>query len=57
MTGDNPYLRRQARHALGKAGRISEKRLGRELEARARPASGSGGAASDMAAHQATLYL
>lgn len=41
MTGDNPYLRRQARHALGKAGRASEKRLARELKARARPASGA----------------
>ena len=37
----NPYLDRQAKHAIGKAGRKAEKRLGKTLGGRARPASGA----------------
>lgn len=38
---DNPYLKRQATHAIGKAGRASEKRLAKSLGGRARPGSGA----------------
>jgi len=37
----NPYLTRRAKHAIGKAGRKSEKRLAKTLGARQRPASGA----------------
>jgi hypothetical protein len=38
---DNPFLRRLDKHKIGKAGRASEKRLAKTLQARARPASGA----------------
>jgi len=37
----NPYLNRREKHAIGKAGRKSEKRLAKTLGARQRPASGA----------------
>ncbi len=49
MAHDNPYLRRQAKHAIGKSGRASEKKLVRKLGGRARPASGAmAGAKGDI---------
>ena len=38
---ENPYMRRASKHAIGKAGRASEKRLAKSLGGRARPASGA----------------
>ena len=44
-----PYLARRNQHKIGKAGRASEQRLARELQARSRPASGAmAGAKGDM---------
>lgn len=37
----NPWKDRQARHAVGKSGRASEKRLVRQLKGKERPASGA----------------
>lgn len=39
--GENPYLARQRRHAIGKAGRMAEDRFAKKLKGRSRPASGA----------------
>jgi hypothetical protein len=36
-----PYVMRRNQHKIGRAGRASEQRLARELQGRARPASGA----------------
>lgn len=41
MPYENPYLTRRVQHKIGKAGRASEQRLTKELNGRARPASGA----------------
>lgn len=49
MSERNPYLTRQAKHSIGKAGRKSETRLARQIGGRVRPASGAmEGAKGDM---------
>lgn len=51
-----PAMRRAAKHAIGQAGRKSEKRLAKKLSARARPASGAMlGAKGDIEAGQALV--
>ena len=44
-----PYMRRKTQHKIGRSGRKSEQRLTKDLEGRARPASGAlAGAKGDI---------
>lgn len=53
MSEGIPFLKRQKKHSIGKAGRASEVRLTRELGGRGRPASGAmEGAKSDFSLGQ-----
>ena len=46
---DLPYMKRKQQHKIGRSGRKSEKRLTKDLDGRARPASGAmAGAKGDI---------
>ena len=47
--GENPFVTRRAKHAIGRSGRASEKKFAKGLDAKTRPASGAmPGAKGDM---------